>query len=476
MSSMNDQNMFPPHFKWGAATASFQIEGGTEPGARGQNVWDSFCRRPGAVKGGATGLEACDHYNRMRSDVRLMREIGLQTYRFSFSWARLLPNGVGEVNDTGVAFYDQLIDELLEAGIEPCATLFHWDYPYELFLRGGWLNRESVDWFGEYTSLIADKYSDRVVNWLTLNEPPCFLGLGHRDGVHAPGLKLDWPEFFLATKHALMAHGTAVQVLRAEAKVSPKIGYVPISHVAIPDDERPDTIAAAREFTFGVQPAERSFWFSRLYLDPVLKGEWPEECVRVLTPYGPEFTESDLALMNQPIDYLALNFYAAPRVRMGRDSRPEVLAEPMGHPRTGFDWAVTPEGMYWSVRFHAERYGLPISIAENGLSSLDWVSEDGCVHDPQRIDFTSRYLKSLSRAHQEGYEILSYYHWSLMDNFEWAEGYTHRFGLIHVDFATQTRTLKDSAHWYRTVIQTNGASLSKMPTHALIEELAKTPV
>lgn len=447
---------FRENFVWGAATAAYQIEGAAQGGGRGASVWDMFSRVPGAVLGAQNGDTACDHYHRYREDVAIMRELGLQAYRFSFSWSRILPAGTGAINSEGVAFYDRLIDTLLEFGITPYATLFHWDYPHELFLRGGWLNRDSVEWFGEYTEVVADKFSDRIRHWWTLNEPPCFLGLGHLDGIHAPGLKLDWPEFFTATKHALMAHGRAVHVLRASAKTPPIIGYVPISHVGIPIDESPENVQAAREFTFGIPDATRKFWFARLYLDPVVLGEWPDQCVRVFTDRGPKVSQEDLALMSQPIDMLGLNFYSAPTIKRGENGKPEVVASAPGEPRTGFDWPVTPEGLYWSVRFHHERYGLPMMIAENGLSSLDWVSEDGAVHDPQRIDFTSRYLRSLHRADEEGFPIEGYFHWSLLDNFEWAEGYRHRFGLVHVDFQTQKRTIKDSGWWYRKVIRRNG--------------------
>ncbi len=465
---MRKMNRFGDNFVWGAGTASYQIEGAAKEGGRTPSVWDTFCETPGKVLQGDTGAVACDHYHRFREDVGIMDQIGLQAYRFSFSWSRVLPNGVGQVNPEAIAFYDKLIDCLLEYGIEPYPTLFHWDYPQVLFDQGGWLNPDSVEWFGEYTTVLADHFSDRVKNWWTLNEPPCFLGLGHVDGVHAPGLKLGWPEFLLAAKHAMMSHGKAVQVLRARAKTTPTIGYVPISHIGIPIDESPANIEAARQFTFGVQDAARSFWFARLYLDPVVLGEWPEECISVLTPDGPKVSDEDLKLMSEPVDRLGLNFYSAPYVKMGEDGKPEVVKLAPGHPRTGFDWPVTPEGLYWSVRFHSERYKLPLMIAENGLSSLDWVSEDGAVHDPQRIDYTSRYLKGLHRAHDEGFPIDGYFHWSILDNFEWAEGYRHRFGLVHVDFETQKRTLKDSAYWYRQVIENNGLGAAEEPANSRV--------
>lgn len=447
---------FKEGFVWGAATAAYQIEGAAKTDGRGESVWDAFCRVQGAVKGGDTGDVACDHYHRFREDIAMLRDLGLGAYRFSISWPRVLPKGVGRVNVKGLDFYDRLVDTMLEFGITPYATLFHWDYPQQLYLQGGWLNRDSVEWFGEYTAVVAERLSDRVRDWWTLNEPPCFLGLGHRDGIHAPGVKLPWPQFFLATKHALMAHGLAVKTLRQECQLTPNVGYVPISHIGIPADDSQESLEAAREFTFGTPDLSRSYWFSRLYLDPVVLGEWPEECVRVFTDEGPSVTPEDLALMSQPIDRLGLNFYSAPTIQRGANGAPEVVKSAPGEPRTAFDWSVTPEGMYWSIRFHYERYGLPMMIAENGMSCLDWVAEDGSVPDPQRIDFTRRYLRSLNRAEREGLPIEGYFHWSLLDNFEWAEGYRHRFGLVHVDFESQKRTLKDSAKWYRDVVSRNG--------------------
>lgn len=447
---------FKKDFVWGVATAAYQIEGAADTDGRGESVWDAFCRTKGAIKNGDTGLIACDHYHRFREDIAIMRDMGVQAYRFSLSWPRILPKGTGRVNAKGLDFYDRLVDALLEFGITPFATLFHWDYPQQLYLRGGWLNRESVDWFGEYTAVVAERLSDRVQDWWTLNEPPCFLGLGHMDGIHAPGLKLPWAQFLLATKHALMAHGTAVKVLREEAQTPARIGYVPISHIGIPQDESPENVQAAREFTFGVPDASRSFWFARLYLDPVVLGQWPAECIAPFTNEGPNVSQEELALMSQPIDRLGLNFYSGPTIRQGSNGKPEVVPSKPGTPRTAFDWEVTPEGLYWSVKFHQERYGLPMMIAENGMSSLDWVNEAGEVDDPQRIDFLRRYLRSLNRAEREGLPIEGFFQWSLLDNFEWAEGYKHRFGLVHVDFETQVRTVKASGRWYRDTIARRG--------------------
>lgn len=460
---------FGKDFVWGAATAAYQIEGAHDLDGRGPSVWDDLCRKTGAVKEGANGNVACDHYHRYLEDVDLMRRLSLQAYRFSFSWSRILPDGVGRINDKGLEFYDRLIDALLENGVTPYPTLFHWDYPSALFHRGGWLSPDSPQWFGEYVALLADRYSDRITHWFTLNEPSCFLGLGHFDGVHAPGIKLSATQFLLAVKHAMMAHGVAVQTLRARSKRPAWISYAPLSHIGIPESETPADIAAAKDCTFGIPGPERSFWFESIYLDSVLKGIWPEESAYAFAKSSFTVTDSELATMHQPLDALGLNYYAAPTIRAGRDGRPETVTAAHGAPRTAFDWAVAPDGLYWLARFHHERYGLPIYITENGLSNLDWVSEDGAVHDPQRIDFTSRYLKALHRARAEGMPADGYFHWSLIDNFEWAEGYRHRFGLIHVDFQTQKRTIKDSGYWYRNVIESNGASLFKPLGSGVVE-------
>nr|AHG23303.1 beta-glucosidase [uncultured bacterium] len=451
--------VFPDSFKWGAATASYQIEGAASIDGRGPSVWDLMCRWPGKVSRGHSGEVACDHYHRYAEDVRLAREVGAKAYRFSFSWSRVLPEGVGIANEKGLDFYDRLIDTMLAEGIEPFPTLFHWDYPYALYVRGGWLNPDSPKWFADYAKLMVDRFSDRVKNWFTLNEPSCFLGLGHVDGVHAPGVKLDMPEFFLATKHALMGHGMAGKVIRAHSKQLPHLSIAPVSSIAVPIDESPENIEAARQYSFGEATMARSYWHPRIYLDPIVDGVWPEDIERLLSTAPIKVSAEDLEAMHEKPDSLGLNYYSTVRVQAMPDGSTQILEHPPGHPRSGFDWFIDPEGLYWSVRFHHERYGLPAYITENGISGLDWVSEDGSVHDPQRIDYTAKHLKQLSRAHREGYPVLGYFHWSLLDNFEWAEGYRHRFGLIHVDYETMKRTIKDSGHWYRQVADSNGTHL-----------------
>jgi beta-glucosidase len=463
---------FPKDFVWGAAAAAYQIEGAAQQDGRGASVWDMFCRKEGAVFDGHTGDVACDHYHLFRDDVRLMADMGLHAYRLSISWPRVLPDGVGTVNEKGLAFYDELIDALLKAGITPWVTLFHWDYPYALYCRGGWLNPSSVHWFADYTRVIAQRLGDRVRHWITLNEPQCFVALGHRDGVHAPGLKLSWPEVLRAMHHALMAHGRAVQVLREHCRPKPLIGWSPLGEVKHPATESAADIEAARAQTLSA--AGRTLWCNTLFSDPVCRGHYPEDALRYWGRDFPRFTQSELNLIHQGIDFYGLNLYRGHCVRAGGadgDGQAVAVPTPPGAAINASHWNVDPASLYWGPRFLYERYRLPIYITENGFSGLDWVSVDGVVHDPQRIDFMHRYLRELARAIREGADVRGYFHWSLLDNFEWAEGFRQRFGLIHVDYQTLTRTPKDSAHWYAALIASNGRQITEPGPSVQVEVL-----
>jgi beta-glucosidase len=453
---------FPKEFVWGAATASYQVEGATEEDGRGSSVWDMFCRKPGAVWRGQTGEPACDHYRRYAQDVALMKEIGLQAYRFSISWPRVIPEGTGAVNAAGLEFYDRLTDALLAADVIPYATLFHWDFPYPLYCRGGWLNCDSADWFADYARAVVDRLSDRIVHWMTQNEPQCFILLGLQVGEHAPGDRLGLREVVRAGHHALLAHGKAVQVIRSRAKRPPLVGMAPVGHVCAPASERPEDVAAARAQSFNV--TRDSVWPTNWWMDPAVLGGYPETGLASLGGDAPEIRADDMATIRQPLDFFGCNIYQCAQVRAGADGKPESLSPVLGEPLTAYRWSVTPEALYWGPRFLHERYRLPILVTENGMSNADWVSLDGRVRDPQRIDFTQRYLLALHRAVADGIPVLGYFHWSLMDNFEWAQGYKERFGLIHVDYTTQRRTLKDSARWYAEVIRTNGACLETAPS------------
>jgi beta-glucosidase len=448
---------FPPGFAWGAATAAYQVEGGWNADGKGPSVWDMFVRKEGTVWRGHTGDVACDHYHRYRDDVALMREIGLKAYRFSVSWPRVLPEGAGATNPKGLEFYDRLIDELLAAGIEPWVTCFHWDFPLALYRRGGWLNRDSAQWFADYAGLLSTRFSDRVTHWMTQNEPQVFIGMGHLSGQFAPGEKLAFPEYLLAIHNSLLAHGRAVQALRANAKKPLTVGFAPASDSYMPASDSPADVEAARRATFRVP---RDFWHNAWWIDPALLGRYPEEGLKLYGKDVPSFPASDLEVMRQPLDFLGLNVYNGRTVRSAASPEGwELVPEAVGAPLTGNDWSVTPSALYWAPRLFHERYRLPIAITENGTCVRDWVSLDRLVHDAPRVDFTARYLHQLRRAIADGTPIAAYFHWSLLDNFEWAQGYKDRFGMVFVDFPTQKRTLKDSALWYREVIASNGATL-----------------
>ncbi len=454
---------FPNHFVWGAGASSFQIEGGAQEAGRTPSVWDMFCSKPGATWQGHSGAVACEHYQRYRDDVALMRQIGLPAYRLSISWSRVLPDGVGKVNHIGLDFYDRLIDELLAAHIAPWVTLFHWDYPIELYARGGWLSPDSPHWFADYVQTIVEKLSDRVRHWITLNEPQCFIHLGLQTGLHAPGDKLTLPLVLRAAHHTLLAHGQAVQSIRAASKQTCEIGLAPVGLAKIPATETAQDIEAARQAMF--QMRDRTTWQTAFWLDPIFLGQYPADALELFGDAMPPIRVGDLETIHQPLDFFGVNHYSSPFVRAGKDGAPEEIPFAPGHPIAANRSFVVPETLYWGPRFYWERYHLPIVITENGLPTLDWIALDGKVHDTQRIDFTRRYLLEYERAARDGAQLKGYFHWSVMDNFEVTEGYRDRFGLIHVDFPTQRRTLKDSAHWYRRVIETNGASLHENPFH-----------
>lgn len=447
---------FAKDFVWGAATSSYQIEGTGRDSGKGQNIWDVFTKEPGRVYEGHTGDIACDHYHRFREDVAYMKELGLKGYRFSIDWSRVLPEGTGKVNEKGIDFYNALIDELLEQGIEPYITLYHWELPYEIYKRGGWMNPEIVEWFGQYARLVAERFSDRVKYFFTLNEPQCFVGLGFLQGCHAPGVKAPLRDTFEMAHNALKAHGRAVQMLRAYGKQNVQIGNAPTSGMCYPEKETPKDIEAARKALFAL-PDDLSNWTWNVswWSDPVILGKYPEEGMKKYEKYLPVITDEDMKLISQPIDFYGQNIYNGRCIRMGTDGRPEEVRRPAGFPKTATNWPVTPEALYWGPKFLYERYRKPIYITENGMACHDTVSQDGKVHDPNRIDFLARYLKNLKRAAEE-IDIRGYFQWSLMDNFEWDKGYAERFGIIYVDFETQERIWKDSAYWYRDLIRRNG--------------------
>lgn len=457
---MPHTNAFPRDFLWGAATSSYQIEGASAPDQRGQHVWDALCRRPGAIYSGHTGDVACDHVGHLAEDIGIMADMGLKAYRFSISWPRVMREGAGEVNAPGLDFYSRLVDSLLEHGIQPWATLFHWDFPLPLYEKGGWLNRDSAMWFGDYAKVVVAKLSDRVKHWMTINEPQVVAQLGHADGTHAPGIKLPLREQLTVVHNMLRAHGVAAATIRSGAKATPTIGWAPVGHVTCPATDDPALVKAARDQTFRV--GKENLWNNTWFSDPVCLGRYPDDGLKAYEGHLPDIKPGDMEQIHQKLDFYGVNIYSAGSIRFKANSKDtESVPNEPGNPRTSFNWTVNPDALRYGPTFIYERYKLPVVITENGMANLDWVDLDGEVHDPQRVDFTRRYLLGLRRAIADGTDVRGYFHWSLLDNFEWAEGYNQRFGMIHVDFTTLKRTPKLSAKWYKRVIETNGASLEE---------------
>ena len=450
---------FPKDFLWGAATASFQIEGAWDADGKSPGIWDEYCAQPGKILDRTDGKVACDHYHRYEEDVALMAEHGIRNYRFSVSWPRILPEGTGKVNEAGVAFYDRLIDCLLAHGIRPWMTIYHWDMPACVEKNGGWLNARMPEWFAEYTGVLAERFGDRVKDFITINEPQCILGLGYMAGVHAPGLKLEIKDQVAACHNLLKSHGMACRVLREKVD-GVRIGYAPCGAPAVPlDEHNPADVEAARKAYFatnGDSPVFSVAWFS----DPVILGTYPEDGLERFGQYLPESWREDLKLICQPLDFYTQNIYEGKQIRAAENTEGyETVPYPAGHPRTACGWPVTPRALYWGPRYLWERYRLPFIISENGMSCHDWVTPDGKVHDPNRNDYLRQYLTELRRACGDGVDIRGYFYWSLLDNFEWSRGYTERFGLVYVDYATQKRTPKDSMAWYAETIRRNGENL-----------------
>lgn len=444
---------FPDGFLWGAATASYQIEGATQEDGRGLSIWDTFSHTPGKTYHGHTGDIAADHYHRWQQDLDLMAELGLQTYRFSVAWPRVLPEGTGRVNQAGLDFYDRLVDGLLERNIQPFITLYHWDLPQALQERGGWPQRATVDAFADYARLIGARLGDRVQHWITHNEPMVVSLIGHFLGLHAPGIQ-DPAQAFTTGFHLLLSHGYAVRALREVLDSSARIGItLNLSPVHPASDSEEDRQAAAR-FDLVI---------NRLFLDPLFKGSYPPEFQGLFGPLFPQVSDQDLQTITEPIDFLGINYY----------TREVITYDPQGlgvqakqvHPR-GREysqmWEIYPQGLYEILLHVRQEYlqgdhkNLPVYITENGICVPDGVDFDGRVRDTRRINYLHQHLSQLRRAIQDGVPLKGYFVWSLLDNFEWSFGYKMRFGLTYVDYDNQQRILKDSARWYAEVIKRNG--------------------
>jgi len=429
-------------FIWGVATSSYQIEGAANEGGRGQSIWDTFCKVPGKVANFDNGDIACDHYHRYKEDLDLMKWMGVKAYRFSVAWPRVIPDGVGRVNEMGLDFYDRLIDSLLEREIAPWLTMYHWDLPEALQLRGGWNNREVVEWFGEYAEMLTSRFGDRVKNWMTLNEPLCSAWLGHLYGDMAPGIK-DLQTALNVSHHLLMSHGLACQVIRSnvsEANVGIVINVTP----AVPaTDSQEDSNAAQLADGFD----------NRWFLDPVFGRTYPADVIDTLGA-SPEIHSGDMKLIAQDLDFLGVNFYFRQTVAADQNSKPLPIRSVNREnvKRTAMNWEVHPQAFEEILlRISKEYSPKAIYITENGSAWNDEVI-NGEIIDDERIDYLARHLDAMRSAREQGAPILGYFAWSFLDNFEWAYGYEKRFGLIYVDYKTQKRTPKKSAFFYRQLL------------------------
>jgi len=466
------QLAFPANFLWGSATAAFQIEGATHSDGRGDSIWDAYCRVPGAIANGDDGTQACDHYHRMPEDVALMESLGLKSYRFSVSWARVCPDGT-RVNPQGLDFYSRLVDELLTRNILPWVTLYHWDLPAAIGDRGGWVNRDTAHRFADYAQLVHGALGDRIEVWTTLNEPWCSSFLSYAAGEHAPG-HTDPHEAVRAAHHLLLGHGSATQMLR-ELAPEARLGITVNQTVADPvDASNPTDVDAARRID-GL--------FNRFFLDPIFRGRYPDDVMRDLEGYGLEecVHDGDLDIIATPIDLLGVNYYNGQAVTgvPGRAASPAVgpggraVASPhvgsewvesasRGLPRTDMGWEIQPEGLTRLLcRLHRDYtgpLGIPLYVTENGAAFVDEPDESGYVNDRERIAYLRDHVVATHRAVELGADVRGYFVWSFLDNFEWAWGYLKRFGIIRVDYTTQTRTPKASAEWYAGVVRTNSVT------------------
>ena len=445
---------FPPGFAWGAATSSYQIEGAWDEDGKGPSIWDTFAHEPGRIANGDTGDVACDHYHRWAEDIELMAAYGLNAYRFSVSWPRVQPDGRGATNPAGIAFYHRLVDRLLERRIRPALTLNHWDIPQAVQDDGGWQSRDTVERFADYAALMYDALGDRVTWWITHNEPWVVAALGHRLGIHAPGIRDTEAELRVA-HHLLLSHGLAVEAHRASGargEVGITLSLLPTYPQAETDADRAATVLS-------------DGYTNRWYLDPVFRGTYPAD---LLTYFGERFAldwilDGDLERVAQPIDFLGVNYYARRVVRAPRPGEDAEFAwvvrteTTTGIPTSDLGWEMTPEVLTDQLLHLTDAYGRPqILITENGCALNDTVAPEGAVHDPRRIEFLRTHLVASEEAIDRGADVRGYFAWSLLDNFEWAEGYGPRFGITYVDYRTQRRIPKDSARWYADVIRRNG--------------------
>jgi len=445
---------FPDGFLWGCATAAYQVEGAPDADGKGLSVWDRYVRTPGNMADGHTGDIACDHYHRFRDDIALMKRLGMQAYRFSLSWARILPEGVGRVNEAGIRFYSDLIDELLGNGVEPMVTLYHWDLPAALDDKGGWLNRDSADWFADYARIVFDAFDGRVRKWMTLNEPWVVSDGGYLHGTIAPGHR-NLYEAPIASHNLMRAHGAAVKVYREVGRH--EIGIAINIEPKYPASQSNEDVAAARR---------AAAYMNEQYLDPALRGSAPPELRDVFNGAWVDYPKGDFELIRQPVDFLGVNYYTRSVTRHDENAWPlkASAVRQSGALYTETNWEVYPPGLTDTLTWVRGRYGdIPLYITENGAAFFDppAAGEDGRVRDPLRTDYLRRHLLAVHEAMAQGVNVRGYMVWSFMDNLEWSLGFSKRFGIVHVNFDTLERTPKDSAHYYARVIASHGKALAE---------------
>ena len=438
--NMNERLAFPGDFTWGAATASYQIEGAWHEDGKGESIWDRFSHTPGKIEGGDTGDVACDHYHRWREDLSLMKQLGLKAYRFSTAWPRVLPTGSGPINSAGLDFYDRLVDSLLEANIQPFVTLYHWDLPQALQDLGGWGNRAVSSHFADYAAVMVRRLGDRVRSWTTLNEPWVVAFVGHRDGRHAPGL-MDEKLALQVAHHLLLAHGLAAQAIRA-IEPAAEVGIVNNMWPYDVESDNPEDRTHADELW-----QKNEAWF----IDPIVNGSYP---ARGWAAYGanvPEVQPGDMATIAQRIDFMGINYYSRHFIGSG-----QLVSNVPNADYTEMGWEVHAPALRRLLNQLKRDYRIPpLYITENGSAFIDEVSADGHVHDPRRLSYLCEHLEQVKLAIDDGVDVRGYFAWSLLDNFEWGWGYSKRFGLIHIDYQTQQRIIKDSGHYYTRVIAHN---------------------
>lgn len=440
---------FPQGFLWGSATAAYQVEGAARVAGRGPSIWDTFSHTPGKTDLGDTGDIADDFFHRYNGDIQLMKELGIKAFRFSVSWTRVFPSGIGTPNPQGLDFYHRLVDALLEAGIEPFCTLYHWDLPQPLQDKGGWENRDTAEAFAHYAGYTAGKLSDKVKRFMTMNEIRTFVEQGYANGVHAPGLKVDQKRLAQLTHYAVLGHGLAVQAIRAQAAAGTRVGLAEVVSATTPVIESMEHIAAARR-------AMREE--NAMYLTVIQEGRYTDLYLKRLGADAPKFTPQELKSISAPLDFLGINVYQPTFVRAAESEQGyAVVPTPASYPHMLSPWLTFgPEGLYWAPKLIFDLWKpREIYITENGASSSDQLTPDGHVYDTDRVMFLRNYLTQLQRATESGVPVKGYFLWSLLDNFEWADGYAKRFGVIYVDFATQKRTPKLSADFYKQVIKKN---------------------